>query len=69
MKGFITLCKVSPTMSRQSLGDVTIAVDSIERFEQPESCYPTDVYLKGGKSFSVNESPVAIQKKIEDANG
>jgi hypothetical protein len=64
MSTFIKLTKVG-SMSRNYEGEVRIAVSEIARYEQPDPCYPTDVYLKGGSSLSVRESPETIDKMLE----
>lgn len=63
---FITLRKCG-SMSQNFECDTRIAVEDIASYEQPDACYPTDIYLKSGRSFSVQESPTAIDKLIKAA--
>lgn len=60
---FIKLTQVG-SMSRNYIGEVRIAVADIASYEQPESCYPTEVYLKSRSSLSVQESPSTIDKML-----
>jgi len=63
MSKFIKLTMVG-SMSRDYIGETRIAVDEIARYEQPDTYWPTDVYLKTGKSITVRESPATIDKML-----
>lgn len=64
---FIRLTKCGP-ISRRTEAVTRVAVSDISRYEQPDTCYPTDLYLKSGASFCVQESPGVIDSIIEEAH-
>ena len=62
MRGFVTLTEVGP-MSGQTVGEITVSVDSIESFKEDPG-YGTDISFKNRKPITVREKPSKILELI-----